>query len=276
MAEISAKAVMALRAKTQLPMMECKKALIEADGDQEAAFTLLRKQGKKTMEARSDRETAFGRIAIRAEAETGRGAMIELCCESDPVAKGSDFRELYEAILNQLFEGPGAETPAELLAQPSPANPDQTLEEAKQDLFNRIREIMNLTRIQRIDGACGGYVHHNGMLGALVHVEGGNQQLANEVAMHITAMNPDVVSTDQLDQAAVANEREILIEAARKEGKPENIIEKMVEGRLRNYYAERVLLEQAFVKDEKMTVGKICKEAGMKVLGFTKWELGKA
>ncbi len=174
-----------------------------------------------------------------------------------------------------MATGPGAKTPDELLAQPSPSKPGKTLRDQKDDMFNRIREVFNVGRIARIDGPCGGYATTTGTTGVLVEVEGGNDEAAKDVGMHIAAMRPAVVTKEELDPAAVAKEREILSEAARKEGKPENIIDKMVEGRLKNFYAEQVLLEQPFVKDDKQTVGQYAKEHGMKVKRFVRWELGK-
>lgn len=142
-------------------------------------------------------------------------------------------------------------------------------------MFNRIREVFELGRIVRFDSSSGGYAHHDGGSGALVEVSGGTNEAAKDVAMHVVAQKPQVVKKEDLEASAVDKEREILSEAARKEGKPENIIGKMVEGRLKNFFAEKVLLEQPFVKDDTKTVGKIADEAKMKVLKFVRWELGK-
>ncbi|MBI2827426.1 MAG: translation elongation factor Ts [Planctomycetia bacterium] len=275
MAQITAAAVMALREKTGLPMMDCKKALQESGGDEDAAVTLLRKQGIKTAASRIDRETTSGRIAVYADMAKPVGAMIELQCESAPVASHEEFVQLANDLARQLATGPGAKTPEELLAQPSPSNKDHTLAEQKDDLFNRIREVLKLARIIRIDGPCGGYAHHTGSTGVLLQVEGGSPEVAKEISMHIAAMRPKVVAKEDLDPAAVEKERDILSEAARKEGKPDNIIGKMVEGRMKNFYAENVLAEQPFIKDDKKTVGQIAKEAGMKLERFVLWQLAK-
>src|SRR5688572_10998839 len=265
MAEISASAVKSLRERTGLPLMECKRALEATGGDEEAAIVKLRSEGKKTMEQRSGRETSSGRIGIYSDLKKGVGAMIELQCESDPVAKNDDFRQLVADLAQQLATGPGASTPEELLAQPSPSKRGQTLKDQLDDLANKIREVFRLARIVRIDSACGGYLHHPGSPGVLVEVQGGNDEAAKDVAMHVSAQKPAVVTKEDLDPAAVAQEREILSEAARKEGKPDNIIAKMVEGRLKNYYADKVLLEQPFVKDDKQTVGQFAKQHQMQV-----------
>jgi elongation factor Ts len=276
MAEITAAAVMSLRDRTGLPMMECKKALTEAGGDVEAAIEKLRIAGKKTGSIRSDRETSSGRIAVHIDWPAGVGAMIELQCESAPVSNSPEFTQFAKDIAKQLATGPGAKTPEDLLKQPAPGKKGQTIGDVKDDMFNRIREVFKLSRVVRIDGTCGGYAHHDGSSGALVQVSGGNAEAAKDVAMHVVAKNPKVVNKEQLDAAAVDKEREILLEAARKEGKPENIIAKMVEGRLKNYYAEHVLAEQPFIKEESETVGKYAAAAKMKIESFVVWKLGKS
>jgi elongation factor Ts len=275
MADISAAAVKALRDETGLPMMDCKRALQEAGGDKAAAIELLRKAGQKVMQKRAGRETAFGRIAVYAGPAGGVGAMAELQCESAPVAANREFIQLADDLARQLATGPGANTPEELLAQPSPSKAPATLQEQLDELTNRIREVFKLARFVRIDGACGGYTHHTGSPGVLLEVEGGTAELAKDICMHVAAMRPPVVAIEDLDPAEVEKEKEILSEAARKEGKPEKIIEKMVQGRLRNFYAEKCLLEQPFVKDDKQTVGKVAKAAGMKVRRFVRWEIGR-
>jgi len=273
MATITAATVKELRERTGLPMMECKRALQETDGDVGGAEELLRKRGKKTMETRAGRDTAFGRLAIYTDMEQGVGAMIELRCESAPVATSEEFANFAKDLAKQLATGPGAQTPEELMKQASPSEPGKTLEEVKDDMTNRIREVFKFTRLVRIDGTCGGYAHHTGSPAVLAEVEGGTPELAKQVCMHIAAQAPQVVSKEDLDPAAVEKEREILSEAARKEGKPENIIAKMVEGRLRTFYEAKVLNEQPFVLDDKLTVGKFAAQNKMKILRFVRWTL---
>jgi elongation factor Ts len=201
--------------------------------------------------------------------------MIDLRCESAPVASNEHFVQLANDLAQQLAEGAGAASPEALLAQPSPSKAAPTLKQQFDELNNRIREVFKVERIVRIDGRCGGYAHHNGAVGVLLRFDGGNEELARDICMHVTAMRPAVLFKEQLDPAVVAKEREILSEAARKEGKPENIIAKMVEGRLRNFYAECCLAEQPFVKDDKKTVAQVAKEAGMTLVSFVRWELPK-
>jgi len=149
----------------------------------------------------------------------------------------------------------------------------------KDDLFNRMREVMELSRIKRVDAACGGYAHHDGSKASIVEIAGNTgaadaATVAKDIAMHIVALAPQAIRKEDLDPAVVDKEREILSEAARKEGKPENIIAKMIEGRLRNFFSQCVLLEQPFVKDDKQTVGQLAKAAGLEVKSVENWKLG--
>jgi len=274
MSAITAAAVKALREKTQLPMMECKQALEQSGGDEEAAIRLLREQGKAKMGGRTDRATDQGRIAAYSSLEQGVGAMIELQCETAQVAKLDEYGVLASDLAQQLATGPGAATAEELLQQISPST-GKPLQELWDDLQNKTREVLRLTRLVRFDAPTGAYVHHDFSVGVLLEIEGTDAALAKDICMHIAAMRPTVVNTADLDPADVQREREILTAAARSEGKPENIIEKMVEGRMRNYYAETVLNEQPFVKDDKKTVGQVAKEGGLKLVRFAHWVLGK-
>lgn len=275
MPEVTVDAVKALREKTGLPMMDCKRALAEAGGDEQKAIDLLRKAGAKVAEKRAGRATTSGRIAVYSDFDAGVAAMVDLRCESAPVANNGEFIQLAGDLARQLATGPGAAGPEELLAQPSPGREGTSLKDQFDEVNNRIREAFRIERITRIDGVCGGYAHHNGAVGVLLEVEGGDAALAKDICMHVAAMRPRALSKDDLDPDVVQKEREILSDAARKEGKPENIIQKMVEGRLRNFYAEHCLLEQPYVKDDKKTVGQAAKEAGMKLLRFVHWELPK-
>lgn len=275
MAEITAAAVKALREKTGLPMMDCKQALQNSGGDEEAAIRWLREQGLKVMGGRQDRETTSGRIGVFVDWAGKKAAMVELLCESAPVANNEEFIALANDLAKQLATGPGAATAEELLAQKSPGKPSQTLATQKDDLANKIREVFNVPRLIRIDGTCGGYAHHDGSSAVLVEVDGGSEAVAREVAMHVTAINPKVVRKEELNAAEVDKERDILREAALKEGKPANIVDKMVEGRLRTFYADHALNEQPFIKDESKTVGKFAQEAKMTVKRFVNWKRGK-
>jgi elongation factor Ts len=274
--EIKALAVKSLRDKTGLPMGKCKEALQATDGDEAAAIEWLRKDNIKVQASRSDRETAFGRMALYSDWDKGVGALVEVLCESAPVASSTDFIELATDLAKQLATGKGAATGDELLAQPSPSKSGQTLGEQLNDLTNKIREVFKVGRILRVEGKTSGYTHHAGRtVGVLIEVEGGTPEAAKDICLHIASMPVDVLAKEDIPADQIEKEREILTAAAKNEGKPDNIIPKMVEGRLRNYYAERALLEQPFIKDDKKTIGQFAKDAGMKVKQFVKWELGK-
>jgi elongation factor Ts len=276
MADITAGQVKALREKTGLPMMECKRALTECSGDEDAAIRWLRERGAQVLSKRADRETAYGRFGVYADFDAGVGAMVELKCESAPVTQNEEFIRLADDLARQLATGRAVQTAEELLDQPSPSRTGMTLREQKDDLFNRIREVFNVGRVVRIDGACGGYSHNaSTVAGVLVEVEGGKPELAKDICMHIAAMRPLALNKDELDPAEVEKERAILREAALKEGKPENIVDKMVEGRLRNFFADKVLMEQQFVKGDKQTVGKFAADNSMTIKRFVHWELGR-
>ncbi len=276
MAEITAALVRQLRDETGLPMMDCKKALTECGGDVQSAKEQLRKQGIKLSETRSSRETSFGRFGIYSGVDKKSGAVVELKCESAPVAGSEEFIQLANDMAQQLATGPGASTADELLAQACPSKPGKTLRDVKDDMFNRIREVFNIGRFQRIDGSCGGYSHNSGTVsGVLVEVVGGTDAAAKDVSMHIAAMHPLAVVKEEIDPAVVAKEREVLRAAALAEGKPANIVDKMVEGRLKNFYAEKVLTEQPFVKENSQTVGAYAEQNKMKVKQFVHWVLGK-
>jgi elongation factor Ts len=274
MPEITAAMVKKLRDETQLPMMECKAALAETDGDMEAAKRNLRERGKSFMGKRQDRTTEEGRIGVFASIKDGVGAMVELQCESAPVAGNPEFIQLAEDLAKQLATGSGASTADELWKQPSPSRKGMTLEEQRDELQNKIREVFRIARLERFDAPSGGFVHM-AKIGVLLEVEGGTDELAKDVSLHIAAMSPKATSKADLDPALVEKEKQLQKDRARQEGKPENIIEKMIEGRMKNFYAEIVLEEQPFVKDESQTVGNIAKSGGMKLKRFIRWQLGE-
>ena len=275
MAEISAAVVKAFRERTGLPLMECKQALVEAEGNEERAVEILRQRGEKLGDKRADRETAFGRFGIYASTEKSVGAMVELKCESAPVTQNEEFIQLASDLAEALAKS-DAKSVDELLAQPSPSKSGMTVGEQRADLFNRIREKFDVGRMVRFDGTCGGYSHNSGTVaGVLLQISGGNDGAAKDVAMHVAAMRPAALSTGELDPALVEKERAFLRETALKEGKPANIVDKMVEGRLKQFYVERVLLEQPFVKDDKQSVGQYAKSNGMEIKKFAHFVLGE-
>ena len=219
------------------------------------------------------------RLLSAASAYTGvdkqAGAMVEVKCESAPVANSEEFIQFANGLAQALASS-NAATADDLLSQPCPSKSGKTLREVKEDMFNRIREVFNIGRMKRLEGSTGGYSHNSGTVsGVLVAVEGGNDAAAKDVSMHVAAMHPLAIVKEEIDPALVASEREILRAAALAEGKPANIVDKMVEGRLKNFYAEKVLSEQPFVKENTQTVAAYAGGHNMKIKQFVHWVLGK-
>src|SRR5579872_6960297 len=278
MAEITAEAVRTLREMTNLPMMDCKKALVEAGGDQAKAVEILKEKVKGLKLKVADRTTSEGRVATLTAADGKSAVMVEVQCESAPVAKGEDFLFFCDQLTKQLLNGPGAATPDELLTQKCPDKPGVTLHELHEEILNKIRENIVVARIIKVKGPVAGYTHHDGKLGVLFQAAGQNATapVLRDVAMHIASMNPTVCLPEQLDPALVAAEKARETEEARKSGKPDNIIEKIVEGKMRTFYdREGVLVAQPFVKDDKKTVAQALSAAGLTATGFIRWRLGK-
>ncbi len=277
MAEVSAAAVMKLREKTGLPLMDVKKALAEAGGDEEKAIVLLKSQFDKVMVKRADNPTEEGRIFVKVKPDAGEGAMVELQCESAPVSNNDEFISLGNALVTQLLEGPGASSVEELMAQKDPDG-SGTLRERFEDVVNKIREKLVVARITRVKGPVGAYVHHDHKTAVLMQAEGEGKDAAilRDVAMHVAALKPTVTHVDEVDPAAVKAERDRLADEARKTGKPENIIEKIVDGKMKVFYKDEagVLVEQPFAKDDSKSVSQVLAEKGLKARAFTLWVLG--
>lgn len=276
MAEITAAAVKALRDRTDLPMMRCKAALMEADGDTEKAVEILKAQVGKILDKRADNETREGRVFTKAAEDGSSVAMVEIQCESAPVAASEGFAKLGEALVAQLLHGPGASSAAELLKQPVPGGAG-TLQELFDETVNKIAEKFVVGRVQKFAGPCGVYVHHDGKTAAVFQAQGAGKHpdVLRDVAMHIAAMKPTHLNADSVDPAAVAAEREKLLGEAKASGKPEAVWEKIVGGRMSIFLREQgVLLEQAFAKDEAKTVAKVVSDAGYAPHHFELWVLG--
>ena len=277
MAEITAQAVKQLRDLTDLPMMDVKKALVEAGGDQERAIEILKERNKKVMLKRLENSTSEGVVRVAVSADGSVGAMVELQCESAPVAKADDFVFLGDQLIKQLLNGPGATTPEELLSQAVPDRAGQTLGGLLEEVVGKIREKMVLSRVIRVDGPVGGYAHHDGKTGVLLRASGENKTTAvlRDVALHVAALKPIVTNSEELSGDLVSAERTRLTEEAAASGKPANIVEKIVDGRMKTFYAENgVLGFQLFAKDDSKTVNQALAENGLKAVGFTRWVLG--
>jgi elongation factor Ts len=276
MVTIPASAVKALREKTDLPMMECKHALVEAEGDEARAIEILKQKAGRAVEKRADNRTAEGRVFFLAQDDGSEAAMVEIQCESAPVASGENMANFGEMMVRQLLHGPGAETTDELLAQTA-GDSGRTLQEIFDEMVGKIREKIVVNRLARVCGPVGGYVHHDGKTGVLFLAEGEDLQhsILRDVAMHIAALRPAVCSAEELNAADVEAERERLSAEARDTGKPENIIEKIVEGRMKNFYIEQgVLSLQPFAKDDTKSVSQVLAENGFKSRNFHRWVIG--
>lgn len=278
MAEITAAAVKALREKTDLPMMECKKALTEAGGDEAKAMQILREMFKKVQEKRAENVTGEGRIFIASKPDGSEAAMVEIQCESSPVATGEVMQKFGQAMADQLLSGPGAADVAALMAQKG-AGASQSFQEQYEEIVNKIREKIVVNRIVRVKGPVGGYVHHDYKTGVLFVASATSKfsDVLKDVAMHVAAINPSVTNPEDLDQSIVKEERDRLVAEARASKKPENIIDKMVDGRMKVFYAEKGVLQmQPFAKDDSKTVAQALSEAGAEACKFYRWKVGEA
>jgi elongation factor Ts len=276
MSTISAAAVMALRNRTNAPMMDCKSALQEANGNMEQAAEILRKRNKAIVDKRSERETAEGRVVAFIDPAQKVGSLVEIRCESAPVAKSEPFVQLCNELARQVALK-GAKTPEELLAQPFIDDPKKTVNDRASEVIGLIRENIKPARVIAFKGLLGSYCHHDGMVGVMVEVQGdkADPQLLRDISMHITAKNPVAARREDVPKETVEKEMEIARSQAAATGKPANIVEKIAEGKLKTWFAENVLLEQPFVKDDSKTVGDLLKSAGLNLIRFVRFKVGE-
>jgi elongation factor Ts len=276
MSTISAATVKTLRDRTNAPMMDCKAALTEANGDMEKAAEILRKKNKAIVDKRVGKETGEGRIAAFIDPGQQIGALVDVRCESAPVVKSEPFVKLADDIARQVALK-GADTVEALLAQPFVDNPQHTVQDRIGEVVGLIRENMKVARIVRLTGQLGKYCHHDGSVGVMVQAEGpaADPQLLRDVCMHITAKNPVAARREDIPAALIDKEREIARAQAAATGKPANIVDKIAEGKLKTWMAENVLLEQPFVKDDAKTVGDLLKGAGLKLVRFVRLKVGE-
>ena len=274
---VTASMVKELRERTGAGMMECKKALTETGGDQDAAVELLRKKGAASADKKASRVAAEGAIVQRFAEDRRRAVMVEVNSETDFVAKGEAFNEFSDAVAARILASDPADVDA-LMALPL-ADGGESVETVRKDLVGgKIGENISVRRFIAMNAGDGevlaGYLHGN-RIGVLVHLAGGDETLARDIAMHVAASRPVSVDESGMPADLVAREREIFLEQARASGKPENIMEKMVEGRVRKFLAENTLVGQPFVKDPDQTVGQLLKAAGAAVRGFVRYEVGE-
>ena len=258
-----------LRERTGLGMMECKKALAAADNDIEKAIEELRKSSGMKAAKKAGRTAADGVVAIRVADDASAGTMVEVNSETDFVARDEGFLAFVGQVVDAAH-GRKVDDVAALM--------EGELEAAREALVQKIGENIGVRRIALVnaeDGVVGSYVHGNNRIAVLVKMKGGDAELARDVAMHVAAVNPQVVSPEDMPEEVVAKEKEIFAAQAQESGKPAEIIEKMIGGRIKKFLAENSLLEQDFVKDPDVTVGKLVSAAGAEVLGFVRYEVGE-
>ncbi|WP_293679521.1 translation elongation factor Ts [Thiolapillus sp.] len=272
---ITAALVKELRERTGAGMMECKKALVETDGDIELAIENMRKSGQAKAAKKAGRIAAEGVIVIQASDDGKKVAMAEVNCETDFVAKDENFLSFANAVAERVLNSDVADV-EELNALPLHEGEDITVEEARQALVSKIGENMNVRRFIRLesDGQIASY-RHGVRIGVLVDLSGGDEELGKDLAMHVAASNPVCVEEKDVPQDLLAKEKEIIEAQAKESGKPDNIIEKMVEGRIRKYLAEITLTGQAFIKDPDTTVGKLLDSTDATVNRFVRFEVGE-
>jgi len=267
---ITADTVKQLRERTGAGMMECKKALVETQGDLDAAAELMRKSGLAKADKKAARGGAEGTVVV--ERAGNSAVLVEVNCETDFVARGDEFQAFARDVARLALQKAPADVSA-LVAQASGAS---TLDEQRRALIAKIGENISVRRFARVTspGVLGAYIH-GGRIGALVALQGGDEALARDLAMHVTAANPAYIDAGGVPAAVLDKEREILAEQTKAEKKPPEIIAKMVEGRLRKYLAEITLVGQPFVKDPDTTVEKLLKSSGATVVQFVRYAVGE-
>jgi elongation factor Ts len=288
MSTISAADVKKLRDMTSAPMMDCKAALTETGGDLQKAIQKLREKNASIQAGKGMRETAEGRIAVYIDPAKSVAGIVEVRCESAPVAKSDDFIKLANEVAKHVaLTAPPAANVDELLKQPFADNPKRTINDRLGDVVGLIRENMRPARFTRLTGGqFGSYVHFDGTVGVLLQVQasgeasgrqtaGADSQLLKDICMHITAKAPAAARREDVDPALVEREKEIAKAQAAATGKPANIVEKIAEGKIRTWYAENVLVEQPFVKDDSKTVGELLAAAGLTIQRFVRYKVGE-
>lgn len=273
--QITASMVKELRERTGSGMMECKKALQEADGDIDVAIENMRKSGLAKADKKSGRVAAEGRVVIEISEDGKSAAVVEVNCETDFVSGGDDFLSFVATVAKTALANKPADIAA--LSEMTPEGASETIEEIRKAMVARIGENIQLRRFELLtteNGTFGSYLHGTRM-GVLVEMENGNDELIKDIAMHIAASNPLCVSESEVPAEVLEKEKEILRAQALESGKPADIVEKMLTGRIRKYLAEITLLGQSFVKDPDKTVESLLADAGAKVNRFVRYEVGE-
>lgn len=267
---ISASQVKELRERTGAAMMDCKRALTATDGDMEAAIEKMRKEGQAKADKKAGRVASEGAIALAAD--SGRAAMVEINSETDFVAKGDDFKAFQKAIGDAALAAGDVDLDAFLASDID----GKSVDELRRDLIAKVGENVTIRRVTQVasSGSVAWYLHGE-RIGSIVSLEGGDDTLARDIAMHVAASNPQYIDVDQIPAETQEEEKAIFVAQAAESGKPPEIIEKMVVGKLRKRLAELTLVGQPFVKDPDQTVEKLLAAAGAKVTEFRRYEVGE-
>ena len=269
---ITASLVKELRERTGAGMMECKKALVESDGDIEAAAELMRKSGAAKADKKSGRVAADGAIKAFVTEDRNNAVILEINSETDFVAKDDNFQSFADGVLQAIAQHKPSSV--EALASLSLAD-GQTIEEARQALIGKVGENIQIRRFKIVESGQGvSSYSHGSRIGVLVE-SSGSAEMARDIAMHIAAVNPQFIDEQAVPAEFIKKEKEILIAQAQDSGKPAEIIEKMIQGRLKKFLAEITLVDQPFVKDPDQTVGQLLSSAGASISGFTRYEVGE-
>jgi len=269
MAAISASQVKELRDRTGLGMMECKKALKVAEGDLKLAIENLRKDSGLKAEKKAGRTAAEGVVAAKVAEDGSYGVLVEVNSETDFLARDANFLAFVATVVDKAFTDKQADVAVLMAGE---------LETSRQELVQKIGENVSVRRIILVEakaGVVGAYVHSNNRIAALTELTAGSVELAKDISMHIAASNPAVNKPEDMDAAKLESEKEIIKAQPDMAGKPENIVEKMMVGRIKKFLKENSLVEQPFVKNPDLTVGALAKEAGAEVAGFTRIEVGE-
>ncbi len=273
---VSASQVKELREKTGAGMMDCKKVLTEANGDMEKAIELLRERGIAKAAKKSDRIAAEGLVAAYVSEDGKVGAVVEVNAETDFVASNAEFKSFVEDVAKQVALNNPADVEA-LLAETSISDSSKTVQEVLTNKIATIGENMSIRRFERFEstGLVEKYIHGEGKIGVLVDIENGTPELAKDICMQIAAAKPEFLDRDSVPAERVQKEMEILKVQAMNEGKPAEIAEKMVQGRIGKFYGEICLVDQEFVKDSSMKVSDLLKSKGAKINRFARLEKGE-
>jgi len=273
---ITAALVKELRERTGAGMMECKKALVASEGDIEAAIEAMRKSGQAKAAKKAGRTAADGTVVIKIDEAAKNAVLVEVNSETDFVAKDGNFVAFADAVADCALAG-GVADVAVLADMPISDGEATTVNQAREALISKVGEniqVRRLVRFDNVDGKLHSY-RHGVRIGVVVELEGGDEVLGRDVAMHVAASNPMCVDADGVPAATLEKEREIFKVQAQESGKPADIIDKIIEGRVRKFLEEVTLLGQAFVKDPDITVGNLLKQANARVIGFARMEVGE-